>query len=98
MRMRAITIGKDREAQFSIAVPQEKCGVAGNASTVSEIAIAIAHLYPPCQTESRGFVSPDTFDWPLELIELAGEHLLHGLLTDYSFPFEHSAIEVSDQP
>src|SRR2546428_1548415 len=76
MWVRAIAIGHDREAEFPVAIAQQKGRVAGDAAAVREIAVAIARLHPPRQTETGGLVSPDAFNRPFELIVLAREHLL----------------------
>src|SRR4030095_11941854 len=80
VRVRAIAVGQDGEAEFSVAVAQQKGRVAGDAAAMSEIAVAIERLHPPRQAEAGGLVSPDAFHRPFELIVLAREHLLKLLL------------------
>src|SRR5262247_1402283 len=98
MRVRAIAVGHDGEAEFPVTVAQQKGRVAGDAAAVSEIAVAVARLHPPRQAEAGGLVSPDALDWPFELIVLAREHLLERLLADDPLAFEDTAVEVGDQP
>src|SRR5438128_12539333 len=75
MRMRAITIGQDRKPELAIAIAEQERRITGNAAAVRDVAIALAHLCPPRQTEAGGLVAPKAFYSSLELIVLAREHL-----------------------
>src|SRR5262245_50678794 len=96
VRMRAIAVGHDGEAEFPVAVAQQKSSVARDTAAMSEIAVAVARLHPPCHAEAGGLVSPDAFHRPFELIVLAREHLLKRLLADDPLAFEDTAVEVGD--
>src|SRR5215210_8749636 len=98
MGMRAIAIGEDSEANLAIPIAEQEGRIACNATAVRDIAIALAHLCPPRQSEPGGFVSPNSFYPSLELVVLAREHLLQGLLADDPLFFKGSAVEICDQP
>ena len=94
--MRAIAIGQDSEADLAIPISEQECRIARNATAVRDIAITLAHLCPPRQSEPGGFISPNAFYPALELVVLAREHLLQGLLANDPFFFERSAVEIRD--
>src|SRR5690349_3460708 len=96
--MRAIAVGQNREPELAISITQEKSRVTGNTAAVSEVTIAVAHFGPPRQAKARGFISPNSLNAAFELIELARHHLVECLRTDESLAFEHSAVEIADQP
>src|SRR5262249_32340163 len=98
MRMRAIAVGQNRKTKLAIAITKQKRRVSGHAAAVRKPAFAIAYLHPPSQPESRGLVSPQAFNRPLELRVLARQHLLHRLLADQVLAFEDPTVEIRDQP
>src|SRR5215475_13587074 len=98
MWMSAIAIRKNREAKFPIPVAKQKCRVTRYAAAVRDVAIAVANLRPPGQPKPGSLVPPDVFDGAFELVVLAREHLIQGLLADQPLPFKDSAIEVRNQP
>ena len=90
--MRAIAIGQDSEAELAIPIAEQESRIALNAAAVRDIAIAVTHLGPPCQSEPSSFVSLNAFYPSLELIVLAREHLLQSLFANDPFFFEDSAV------
>ena len=92
--MRAVAVGKNREAEFAISVAQQKCRVARYTAAMCEVSIAIAHLRPPGQAEARSLVAPDVFNGAFELIVLASQHLIQSRFTDDPFVLEGSAIQI----
>jgi len=60
----------------AIAIAEQERRISGNTPAVGDVPIAVAHLRPPGQSESGGFIAPDALDPTLELIVLAREHLI----------------------
>src|SRR5215813_4870411 len=96
--MRAIAIGQDGETKLAISIPEEESRITGNTATVSKVTIAVTHFSPPGQAEPRSFISPDSFNATFELIVLARHHLLDCRFANESLAFEHSTIEIANQP
>ena len=94
--MRAIAVGHDCKAELAIAIAKQESRITWNAATVSDVAIAVAYLRPPGQTEAGGFVTPKIFDGSFELIVLAREHLIQSRLADEPLVFEDPAVEIGD--
>ena len=92
--MRAIAVGHDCKAELAIAIAKQESRITWNAATVSDVAIAVAYLRPPGQTEAGGFITPKIFDGSFELIVLAREHLIQSCLANQAFIFEDAAIEI----
>ena len=96
--MGPVSIREDGKTEFAVTVSKQKCCVAGKASTMSKIPVAISHLGPPGQSETGGLVTPNPFDPAFELIELPRHHLIHGRLANDSFALENSSVQVRYQP
>src|SRR5262245_12376184 len=88
VRMRPIAVGQYGEAEFPVTVAQQKSRIARYAAAVREIAVAVASLYPPGQSEAGGLISPYAFNRPFELVVLPREHLFQRLFADDPFAFE----------
>src|SRR3989442_6700546 len=96
--MRAIAVSHDCKAELAIAIAKQESRITWNAATVSDVAIAVAHLRPPGQTKAGGFITPKIFDRSFELIVLAREHLIQSRLADEPLVFEDPAVEIRNQP
>jgi len=88
MRMRAIAIGQDGEAELAITIAQaerpcilEHCRYARNSGR------RLAPV-PTMSTRNRRSHFPKTLHWTFELVILAGEHLLQCLIIDDRFPLK----------
>src|SRR3989442_13676317 len=91
--MRAIAVSHDCKAELAIAIAKQESRITWNAATVSDVAIAVAHLRPPGQTKAGGFIAPKIFVRSFELIVLARGHLFQSRLADEPLVF----VNPSDQ-